>query len=96
MSNKINLTNVATALALKLNIPQKSAVEAVSTVFEVISDSLVQGDQVSISNFGSFGTKARPARTGRNPQTGDPIEIEARRAVSFKASQKLKDIVKDI
>lgn len=96
MTDKVNLTTIATKLALKLDISQKAAAEAASSVFEIITESLVQGSQVSISNFGSFTTKKRPSRSGRNPQTGEPIEIEARTALSFKVSPKLKEIVKDV
>lgn len=95
MSVKVNLTSIAAQVAEKLDMSQKDAVVAVTSVFETITESLVEGNQVSISNFGSFVTKERPARVGRNPQTGDPIEIEARSVASFKASQKLKDAVKD-
>lgn len=96
MTVKVNLTSVATQVAAKLDISQKDAVAAVSSVFETITENLVEGKQVSISNFGAFSTKSRPARVGRNPQTGEPIDIEARSVASFRASQGLKDAVKDI
>lgn len=54
---------------------------------------LAQGEDVKISGFGNFQLRAKSPRPGRNPRTGEPIAIEARRVVTFHASQKLKAIV---
>lgn len=70
-----------------------AAQRAVSSVFKVIQDTLAGGGRVTIPGFGSFKTSKRAARTGRNPQTGEPLEIAARTAVSFKAGAGLKDAV---
>jgi DNA-binding protein HU-beta len=58
-----------------------------------VTESLKQGDSVSLVGFGTFSIKERAARTGRNPQTGQPIEISAAKVPSFKAGKALKDSV---
>ena len=60
---------------------------------EAVADSLKKGDSVSLVGFGTFTVKDRAARTGRNPQTGEPIQISAARVPSFKAGKALKDAV---
>lgn len=60
---------------------------------ESVTDSLKKGDSVSLVGFGTFAIKERAARTGRNPQTGQPIEISAAKVPSFKAGKALKDAV---
>jgi DNA-binding protein HU-beta len=60
---------------------------------DAITSSLKAGNSVSLVGFGSFNVKDRPARTGRNPQTGAPIQIAAARVPSFKAGKALKDSV---
>jgi DNA-binding protein HU-beta len=58
-----------------------------------VADALKKGDQVVLVGFGTFSVKDRAARTGRNPQTGEPIQIAAARIPSFKAGKALKDAV---
>lgn len=65
----------------------------VDTVFETITSSLVNGDKVSIAGFGSFEIVERAAREGKNPRTGEPLQIPASKAPKFKASKNLKDAV---
>jgi DNA-binding protein HU-beta len=60
-------------------------------MLEAVTDSLKQSEQVVLVGFGTFAVKERAARTGRNPQTGAPIEISAARIPSFKAGKALKD-----
>jgi DNA-binding protein HU-beta len=60
---------------------------------ESVTDSLKKGESVSLVGFGTFAIKERAARTGRNPQTGQPIEISAAKVPSFKAGKALKDAV---
>ncbi|KPQ29719.1 MAG: DNA-binding protein HU-beta HupB [Halomonas sp. HL-93] len=60
---------------------------------ESVTDSLKKGDSVSLVGFGTFAIKERAARTGRNPQTGQPIQISAAKVPSFKAGKALKDAV---
>lgn len=73
---------------------QKQAKEAVDCVLSAITDALAKKDTVQISGFGSFKVSERKARTGRNPQTGQAIQIPASRVPRFVAGKALKDAVK--
>lgn len=70
------------------------AERAVETVVDSIVSGLKSGDEVSVAGLGIFATKARPARQGRNPRTGETIHIAASRTAKFRASKALKDAVK--
>ena len=61
---------------------------------ETIKETLINGEEVKVSGFGNFQLKDKPARPGRNPRTGEDVEISARRVVTFKSGQKLKEKVK--
>ena len=65
----------------------------VDTVLEEITKALEGGDRVELRGFGAFSVRSRGARQGRNPRTGEPVAIEARRVVTFHASPKLKEQV---
>ncbi len=67
---------------------------AIATVIESITKALKSGDEVSIAGLGIFSAKARPARTGRNPRTGETIKIAATRTPKFRPAKALKDAVK--
>jgi DNA-binding protein HU-beta len=73
---------------------KKQAQEVVDTVFSAITNSLKKSEPVQIAGFGSFKTAKREARTGRNPQTGAEIQIEARMVPKFVAGKALKEAVK--
>jgi DNA-binding protein HU-beta len=88
--NKLQLTE---AVAAKANISKKVAAEAVAAVLDVITDALAAGDDVKITGFGGFEVKERGARTGRNPKTGEAVEIAASKYVAFSAGSALKDKV---
>jgi len=79
------------SLATKLDLQKSLAERAVNNVFDDIEGALQKGDKVNISGFGTFAVSARKARTGRNPKTGDPIEIPASKSAKFKAGKNLKD-----
>jgi DNA-binding protein HU-beta len=79
------------SVASKTELPRAIAERAVTAVFDDIVSALKQGDKVAISGFGTFAVSARKARTGRNPKTGDPIEIAASKSAKFKAGKILKD-----
>lgn len=81
------------AVAADAEISKKAAAKAVDAVFNAISDGLVSEGKVTITGFGTFEAKAREARAGRNPQTGEDITIPAHTAVTFKAGKGLKDCV---
>ena len=72
---------------------KKESAEVVEAVFETMKEVLAQGDRVKISGFGNFVVREKKERIGRNPQTGDPIPISARRVLTFKPSQVLKNIL---
>ncbi len=70
---------------------KKEASDLVDMVFKIIKDTLAKGEKVKISGFGNFSIKDKNTRTGRNPQTNKPMEISARRVLTFKPSQVLKE-----
>ncbi|MDA9793303.1 integration host factor subunit alpha [Bacteriovoracaceae bacterium] len=70
---------------------KKEAAELVDMVFKVIKDTLAKGEKVKISGFGNFSIRDKSTRVGRNPQTGQAMEISARRVLTFKPSQILKE-----
>lgn len=72
---------------------QKQAKEAVDYIFKAISEALSEKDTVQIAGFGNFKVSERKSRTGRNPQTGESIEIPARNAPKFVPAKALKDAV---
>jgi integration host factor subunit alpha len=78
-----------------LGIPKKDSVTAVESLFEIIKDELGKGKAVKISGFGKWTVKSKKERKGRNPQTGKEMKIDARRVVTFKASQVLRDKLSD-
>jgi integration host factor beta subunit len=79
------------SVASKVDLPRATAERAVNTMFEDIIGALKQGDKVNISGFGTFSIATRKARVGRNPKTGESIEISASRAAKFKPGKTLKD-----
>lgn len=72
---------------------KKEAADLVDLVFQVIKDTLARGEKVKISGFGNFSIRDKATRIGRNPQTGEAMEISARRVLTFKPSQVLKEDV---
>ena len=88
--NKGDLVN---AIAAKTGATKKAAEEALNAMLDSIKEALVNGDKVQLVGFGSFETKSRAARKGKNPQTGAEIKIPACKAPAFKAGKALKDIV---
>ena len=89
----MNKSEFIQAMAEKSGPPVKDATTALNATLEVIQESLQKGESVSLVGFGTFEVKERAARTGRNPQTKQPIEIPASKAPSFKAGKPLKEAV---
>ncbi len=89
----MNKSELIEAIAATADLPKASAGRALDAVVDAITDALKQNDTVSLVGFGTFTVKERAARTGRNPQTGAPIEIAAAKIPSFKAGKALKDAV---
>ena len=79
------------AMAQKIDLPKATAERAVNMIFDDITAALKQEDKVNISGFGTFTVSNRKARQGRNPKTGETIEIAASRAAKFKPGKVLKD-----
>jgi DNA-binding protein HU-beta len=86
--NKSELIAKVTELS---ELSKKDATKAVESVFEAISGALKGGDKVQLVGFGNFEVRERSARKGRNPQTGQEIEIAASKVPSFKPGKALKD-----
>lgn len=89
----MNKSELIEAVAAAADIPKAAAGRAVDAVVETVTNALKSGDQVVLVGFGTFAVKDRAARTGRNPQTGQPIEIAAAKIPGFKAGKALKDAV---
>ena len=89
--NKSDLINVVTEAT---ELPKKDATKAVDAVFEAITQALQSGDKVQLVGFGNFEVRERSARKGRNPQTGEEIEIPASKVPAFKPGKALKDGIK--
>ena len=89
----MNKSELIDAIADGADISKASAGRALDSVLEAITGALKRGDQVSLVGFGTFAVKHRPARTGRNPQTGDEIQIAESNVPSFKAGKALKNAV---
>lgn len=81
------------AVAEKAGLTKADATRAIDATFEAITGALKQGDKVTLVGFGTFGVSERAAREGRNPKTGEAVQIAARKAVSFKAGSALKESV---
>ena len=82
------------AMAEKTEQTKKDTEIMLNTLIDVISEALSNGEEVAIAGLGKFEVRERAARTGRNPKTGESIEIAASKAPVFKASKTLKDAVK--
>ena len=89
----MNKSELIEAIAASADIPKAAASRALDAMVDSVTDSLKKGESVSLVGFGTFQVKERAARTGRNPQTGEPIEISAAKVPSFKAGKALKDSV---
>ena len=89
----MNKTELIDAVAEGADVSKAAATRAVDTMLDSISKSLANGDQVTLVGFGTFSVKDRAARTGRNPRTGEPIDIPAAKVPGFKAGKALKDAV---
>jgi len=89
----MNKAELIDAVAHAADISKSDASKAVEAVTQTIADTLAKGDQVAVVGFGTFAVKHRAARAGRNPKTGETIQIKASNVPSFKAGKALKDAV---
>lgn len=89
----MNKSELSAAIVAKTGMTKKDAEKAIGAVVDVITETLKAGEKVQIVGFGTFEVKERPARTARNPRTGEEIQIGASKAPVFKAGKALKDTV---
>ncbi|HVT62957.1 MAG TPA: HU family DNA-binding protein [Legionellaceae bacterium] len=91
----MNKSELVEAIANGAGVTKVTASKIVEVFTNTITNALSKGEQVVLPGFGSFSTSVRSARTGRNPQTGQTIQIKASRIAKFKAGKKLKDAVSE-
>ncbi len=89
----MNKTELIEAVAETADLSKAAAGRAVEAVLNSVTQALKQGDSVSLIGFGTFEVRERAARTGRNPRTGETMQIPASKAPAFKAGKALKDAV---
>jgi len=89
----VNKTDLVSSVAEKTELTKKDAEKAVNAILSSVEEALAKGDKVQLVGFGTFEVRERAARKGRNPQTGDEIEIAAAKVPAFKAGKALKDAV---
>ncbi|HHW92501.1 MAG TPA: HU family DNA-binding protein [Firmicutes bacterium] len=89
----MNKGELVASVADKADLTKKDAEKAVGAVFEAIQEALAAGERVQLIGFGTFEVRDRKARKGRNPQTGEEIDIASARVPAFKAGKALKDAV---
>ncbi|HGJ5865690.1 MAG TPA: HU family DNA-binding protein [Arsenophonus nasoniae] len=89
----MNKTELINQIAEKANLTKKDSEKALNALIETVTEALKAGDEVQLVGFGSFQVKQRAAREGRNPQTGEIIQIAAANIPSFKAGKTLKEAV---
>ena len=89
----MNKTELINAVAETAQLSKKDAANAVAAVFDSITDAMVKGDKVQLIGFGTFETRDRGERTGKNPRTGEEVKIAACKNPAFKAGKALKDAI---
>ena len=89
----MNKTQVIEAVAAKTGMKKKAAEEAVNAFLSTIEEALAQGEKVQLVGFGTFETKERASRMGRNPATGEALEIAASKHPAFTAGKALKETI---
>lgn len=89
----MNKTELIDAIAQQAELSKAEATRALNATLDTIQSSLSQGDSVSLIGFGTFAVGERAARTGRNPRTGETLEIKAAKLPKFRAGKALKDAV---
>ena len=89
----MNKTELVAAIAEKAELSKKDSEKALKAFIDVVTDELKAGEKIQLVGFGTFEVSERPAREGRNPQTGETMEIKASKAPKFKAGKALKDVI---
>ena len=93
MGNTITKADLANTLFYELGLNKREAKEFVELFFEKIRQALESGETVKLSGFGGFSVREKNSRPGRNPKTGEAVPVCARKVVTYRASQKVKDQV---
>jgi integration host factor subunit alpha len=75
----------------KIGLSKKEAQEIIEILFDTMKQAFIEGESVKISGFGTFNVRQKTARRGRNPKTGDDLEITPRRVITFRASNQMKE-----
>ena len=94
-SSTITRIHLSEAVFSEVGLSRYESAQLVESVLEHISNALVKNEVVKISSFGTFSTRNKRARIGRNPKTGAEAEISGRRVITFRPSQRMKDRVND-
>ncbi len=89
----MNKTELIAVMAEKANLSKKDAEAALNAFVGAVEGALAKGDKVQLVGFGGFEVRERAARTGRNPQTGAEMKIDAAKVPAFKAGKALKDLI---
>lgn len=89
----MNKTELVAAMAEQTNLSKKDAEDALKAFVDVVSEELKKGEKVQLVGFGTFEISERAAREGRNPQTGETMQIKASKTPKFKAGKALKDMM---
>jgi DNA-binding protein HU-beta len=89
----LTLRHIAEQLSEAHELPKRQANEMLTQVIEMIAKSLKKGDKIRLSGLGILQVRKRAARTGRNPQTGEPIKIKASKKIAFRAAKELKEAI---
>lgn len=85
--------DLSEAVFREVGLSRNESAQLVERVLEMMSDALVEGEQVKISSFGTFSVRSKTARVGRNPKTGEEVPISPRRVLTFRPSHLMKDRV---
>ena len=89
----MNKTELVAAIAEQTELSKKDAEKALKAFTDIVADELKKGEKVQLVGFGTFEVSERAAREGRNPQSGEPMNIAASKAPKFKAGKALKDMI---
>jgi DNA-binding protein HU-beta len=89
----MNKAQLIDAISAKAGLTKADAKKALDAYVEITTEALKKGDRVALVGFGSYSVSERNARTGRNPQTGQPITIDAKKVVKFKAGSELNESI---
>ncbi len=92
-SKTLTRMDLSEAVFREVGLSRNESAQLVERVLELMSDSLVEGEQVKISSFGTFSVRSKTARVGRNPKTGEEAPIPPRRVLTFRPSHLMKDRV---